>query len=206
MGRVKQVKRGSKHRTEKNIILIGAEGKNKTERKYFEELGNDFCNRYIIQFAKGNNTDPVGIVKDTAKDAKKECVDKGDIAFAVFDTDADVEKQRLVDEALNLARKKRIRVITSTPCFEIWYLLHFGYSTKAFINSGKVVEELQKKIPGYEKNKNVYSTLKHKLDYAIKNAEKLSAYHKEQENRPNSIERNPDTNVHEIIRILEKAK
>lgn len=71
MGRAKQVKRRLKHRTEKNIILIGAEGKNKTEKMYFTELGNEFRDRYLIKFAKGNSTDPVGIVKDTIKDSGK---------------------------------------------------------------------------------------------------------------------------------------
>lgn len=202
MGRPKQVKRGSKRRTEKNIILIGAEGKNKTEKMYFTELGKDFRDRYLIKFAKGNSTDPVGIVRDTVKDAKKECIDEDDIAFAVFDTDADAGKQRLVDEAVALASKDDVRVITSTPCFEIWYLLHFRYSTGAFINSKKAVEELQKYIPEYEKNSNVYSELRKSLEDAIANAERLDAYHKERGLREKSVERNPSTDVFEVINIL----
>lgn len=202
MGRAKQIKRGTKRRTEKNIILIGAEGNNKTEKLYFRELGKDFSSKYLIKFAKGNSTDPVGIVKDTAKDAVKECIDKDDIAFAVFDTDVDAGKQRLVDEAVLLASRDNIRVITSTPCFEIWYLLHFRYSTGAFINSRKVVEELQKYIPGYEKNSNVYSELRDSLDDAVANAERLDTYHTERCLREKSIERNPSTDVFEVIKIL----
>ncbi|MCL2859106.1 MAG: RloB family protein [Oscillospiraceae bacterium] len=43
----------------------------------------------------------------------------------------------------------------SVPCFEIWYLLHFGYTTKCFTSNKKLVSELKSKIKDYDKSSNV---------------------------------------------------
>lgn len=68
--RVGQKKRGNPSRKTKKIILMGTEGSNQTERKYFSSF-NQLQNEYRILFSKGNNTDPVGVVNDLLKGAKR---------------------------------------------------------------------------------------------------------------------------------------
>ena len=198
-----QVKRGERHREEKSVILIGAEGKNRTERIYFRELAKAHNRKYVVRFAKGNSTDPIGIVKDTIKDYEKECTDEGDMAFAVFDTDADENKQKYIDEAVTLAKRKGVHTVCSTPCFEVWYLMHFRYSTGPILSSRKVLEEMEKYVPGYEKSSGIYHKIRNMTMTAIHNAERIEAYHDMDGIRKKSIKRNPGTEVHEIVRILE---
>lgn len=206
MTRKGQIERGTKKRHEKKIILIGAEGKNETEKLYFKSLGREFSDKYVIRFAKGNSTDPIGVVNDTITDKKKECTEEGDIAFAVFDTDANQSKQKQINDALTLAEKNGITVIESTPCFEFWYLLHYRYTTRSFSNSKSVIRELKKYIPNYDKSESIYSDIRDKTKDAIENAHKLEEYFEENEMQLRGVSKNPSTDAYKIVEtILEES-
>ena len=202
MARKKQIKRGRKQRSEKAVILIGTEGRNKTERQYFRTLSQDASDKYSFKFARGKNTDPVGVVMDTVKDAENMCTDPGDKAFAVFDTDADVQKQPLVDKAVELAKKNSIEVITSTPCFEVWFLQHFRYSTHPFNSGDEVLRELRQHVSDYEKSKNVYESVSQSTEDAIERAKALEEYHDTQGRKKYSIDRNPSALAFIIVDML----
>ncbi len=58
-----------KLRKPKNNILIAVEGKNKTEKLYFNNF-DDGKKSYSIIFAKGNYTDPLNLVKMLIKEIK----------------------------------------------------------------------------------------------------------------------------------------
>ena len=59
-----------KERKQKNKIIIAVEGKNKTEKLYFNNFDNGKKN-YSISFAKGNYTDPLNLVKMLIEEMKK---------------------------------------------------------------------------------------------------------------------------------------
>lgn len=87
-------KRGNYSRKSKRVILVSYEGKNKTEKIYF----NNFCNRendFIIQIVPGNETDPVNLVKQTIQKKNELGLDLGadDRAFCIFDTDTKMQKK-----------------------------------------------------------------------------------------------------------------
>ncbi|MFR8498956.1 hypothetical protein [Acidaminococcus intestini] len=63
-----QKSRGKRLRKRKKIIFIGAEGKNKTETKYFNSF-NRLQDTYIVKFARNNRTDPKGMVTSIHKEA-----------------------------------------------------------------------------------------------------------------------------------------
>ena len=202
MAKREQLKRGQRKRPEKSVILLGTEGKNKTEQKYYLELSLESSNKYSLKFANGNSTDPVGIVKDTMKDAEKMCTDPGDRAFAVFDTDTDIRKQVQVNEAVRLARNNSIEIITSTPCFEVWFLQHFKYSTHAFNFGDEVIRELRRYIPNYEKSNPPVEILRQDTSVAVDRAKALELYHDEQGRQLHEINRNPSTLAHIIVELL----
>lgn len=54
---------------------------------------------------------------------------------------------------MKLARQNNISVFLSNPCFEIWYLLHFRYSTKLYGSNEEVIKELGSYISDYSKVK-----------------------------------------------------
>ena len=199
--RIKKVTKGRVTRERKKIIVIGTEGKNKTEVLYFRELEKK-QDRYHCIFAPGNETDPVKIVRNTARKAREEELSfkEGDMAISIFDLDVDEEKYLQLKEAKAIVEKKSIQIITSNPCFEVWYLEHFSFSTKPFSNSTAAVRELEKKLPGYRKNYCDFGMLYPNTKKAIKNCERLDEYHAD--NNEAAETANPRTDVYKVVRIL----
>lgn len=92
-------KRNDVKRKRKPVMLITAEGRNKTEKQYFNSF-QDQHGKYSIRFATGLETDPVGMLKAMEKAWKKnELSEKdGDKAYIVLDMDCKPEKIQLVKE------------------------------------------------------------------------------------------------------------
>ena len=134
-----------KVRQQKNKIIIAVEGKNKTEKLYFDNFDNG-KQSYSITIAKGNDTDPLKLVKSLSKEIVKRDLDlsTGDMAFCVFDTDEDSNKNKLIIEAKKYASEKGIKMIASTPCIELWFLLHYDYTTANLSNDALESSELQR--------------------------------------------------------------
>lgn len=203
--KVDQKKRGKVSRKTKKIILIGAEGKNQTERKYFKAF-NQVQSEYKIMAGKGNNTDPVGVVEDLLKSAKQEELDlkDGDMLACFIDVDFKNGRDQELRAAMKLARQNNISVFLSNPCFEIWYLLHFRYSTKPYGSNEEVIKELGSYISDYSKSKDVYDLIENKIDQALLNTKRLESYHLE--NGTNDrLKKLPSTEAYKLIEmILEK--
>lgn len=203
--KVDQKKRGKVSRKTKKIILIGAEGKNQTERKYFKAF-NQVQSEYKIMAGKGNNTDPVGVVEDLLKSAKQEELDlkDGDMLACFIDVDFKNGRDQELRAAMKLARQNNISVFLSNPCFEIWYLLHFRYSTKLYGSNEEVIKELCSYISDYSKSKDVYDLIENKIDQALLNTKRLESYHLE--NGTNDrLKKLPSTEAYKLIEmILEK--
>ncbi|SHI02863.1 RloB-like protein [Butyrivibrio fibrisolvens DSM 3071] len=96
---------------------------------------------------------------------------------------------------------RSISFVISNPTFEIWFLLHFKFTTKTYLNGDMVIGDLKKYIPDYEKSKDVYSLCNDRISDALRNADKLEAYHAGKD-WP-SEDCNPRTDVAEIVRIFE---
>lgn len=203
--KVDKKKRGKVSRKTKKIILIGAEGKNQTERKYFKAF-NQVQSEYKIMAGKGNNTDPVGVVEDLLKSAKQEELDlkDGDMLACFIDVDFKKGRDQELRAAMKLARQNNISVFLSNPCFEIWYLLHFRYSTKLYGSNEEVIKELGSYISDYSKSKDVYDVIENKIDQALLNTKRLESYHLE--NGTNDrLKKLPSTEAYKLIEmILEK--
>lgn len=123
-----------KKRKQKNKIIIAVEGKNKTEKLYFNNFDNG-KKSYSISFAKGNYTDPLNLVKMLIEEMKKIGVDlsDGDRAYCIFDTDIEPIKNTVIKEAKKLASLSGIEIITSTPSIELWFLLHYDIQLRVWI-------------------------------------------------------------------------
>src|SRR5574344_1461264 len=91
-------KRNDVNRQKKPVILITAEGRNKTEKQYFNSF-QEKHGKYVIRFANtGLETDPYGLLKAMEKAWKKnELSEKdSDKAYIVLDMDCKPEKIQLV--------------------------------------------------------------------------------------------------------------
>lgn len=191
-----------KVRKQKSKILIAVEGNNKTEKIYFNNF-EDSKKNFDISYARGNNTDPLKLVQMLIKEIKDNDLDllDDDMAFCIFDTDIDPNKNKVIDNAIKLANKNNIIIITSSPCIELWFLLHYEYSTASMSND-EVIKKLKNYYPKYKKNINIYLDIKDKMDIAIKNAKKLERYQKDNNVKIGTVEANPSTEIYKIIEYL----
>lgn len=191
-----------KERKQKSKVLIAAEGKNKTEKTYFSNF-EDGKKSYNITYARGNNTDPLKLVKMLIKeiDELKLDLQDDDVAYCIFDTDINPNKNKLIEQAIELAKKNHIKIITSSPCIELWFLLHYDYTT-ANMDNEEVMNRLKEYYPKYEKNINIYPDIIKKVDLAINRAKKLEKFQINNNRRIGMVEANPNTEVYKIVEYL----
>lgn len=195
-------KRNRQNRKEKPMIIITAEGRNETEARYFNGFKTPDC-PYIIKFHKtGHLTDPTKLAESIRKrwDDEEADVRTGDMAFVVVDLD---NKEGKAKEIQQLVAKNRVeKFIVSNPCFEIWYLLHYEYSTRSYMNADAVIKELKKHYPGYEKTSDMHTLLKDKMKEAIARAERLENYHDAEEHQHPDVNCNPYTDIHKLVKLF----
>lgn len=107
---------------------------------YLEDIKSHLRLNAEVVAVSSPNSDPLNIVKHTIKKAKNGRYSRYDGVFCLFDGDVwhrGNEEQERVNRAIDLAkqtffstkeeRKKRIplHALVSTPCFEVFLLLHF---------------------------------------------------------------------------------
>ncbi len=193
-------KRNTETRKQKPVILIVAEGENVTESQYFKSFQrqNPTCN---IRLALAKHvTDPEGMLKAIQIRWKELGLDarKGDKAYVVLDLDCDRDKARLIRKIQK--DSKETQFIISNPCFEVWFLLHFRYSTKQYLSGDAVIKDLKTFIPVSKKELDISSQLDSSRKTAIENAEKLRQYFDELGYEWPSIECNPMTDVDIVVK------
>lgn len=230
-----------KKREIKPTVLIISEGKD-TEVNYFKQFNLKYVN-VDIKIAdknstgknKARKTDPSSLVEKAI-----ECIENkydiheedGDRVWCLIDVDLNYEnpdpiKQRVeeIEKGLKKARtfeKKRKKAIyfgLSNPCFEVWYLLHYIYTTGNLKNYAAVKEKLEKDTPlkDYEKSKCVYSIIHDKTIDAINNTNRLKENYESlgksifninknsfELNIKDAVECNPYTSVGELVKYIEK--
>lgn len=188
-------------------ILIVCEGE-KTEPLYFislrRALGLHPANVVIADKKRG--LDPVSLLAYALEELKKD--PDFNHLYCVFDRDKHTTYEAALDRIRSLKPKggALIHAITSIPCFEVWLLLHFEYTTRPFkalvseSNCALVLAELRKsgRLPGYEKSgSEVFSRIEDRLETALQNAKRLEAYHAEIGTD------NPSTMVHLLVEKLQ---
>lgn len=185
-------------------ILIMCEGQ--TEKNYFQAIKEDEDNKLFLtaidpQIISAKHPAPEHVVKEAIDRAKKASDDENayEQVWVVFDHDNHANRQT----AYEMAAKNGFNVAFSAIAFEIWYLLHFTRSAKAFENDKKLLLELAKYFPNYQKAKqNDFAYLKDKLDQALEN---ISWLKKHQPEEAHITDRNPWCDVDVLIRqLLEK--
>ncbi|OOM68301.1 hypothetical protein CLOBL_53590 [Clostridium sp. BL-8] len=126
------------------------------------------------------------------------------------------EIQRAYTKVENYKKRSKVKINLglSNPCFEIWYLLHYKYTTANFKNYDAVKERIEKDTPlkEYEKNKSIYSIIHDQTSSALINCGKLRNYHEDLgrnildinlNNIKDVIQSNPYTNVDLLVGYIE---
>lgn len=205
MERLKQRGRNRKQRERKSFIVIKCEGDNETEQIYFNNFKSREC---IIKYPDGNSTDPVGMANELVSFMNSEDINSknGDKIYLLIDTDVNANKQKQIDEAKKICDEYGIELITSTPSFEFWYMLHFGYTTGPYTSSKDIKRKMKKKILGYTESTNVYPIIKDNTDEAVNYAEKVEKLHKQNGRKIDSEDANPHTSAYRVLKEIKKRK
>ena len=187
-----------------DVILIVCEG-GKTEPNYFRRLcavcGLSNAN---VRITPADGTDPVSIVRFAEKE-----FDEHDRVYCVFDRNGHDNYNEALKLVANSQLGKRgvLRAITSVPCFEIWVLLHFRYTTAPFNKTGSqsacnsVLKEVKKEFAEYTKgHKEIYDKLVNGLVTALDRATLLTKHNIA------TGSSNPATQVHDLVDYLRKVK
>lgn len=198
-----QKKRRGRYRQTKKILLLAVEAKNKTESNYFQSIASSYVD---VRIVRGNETDPVSMTKRMLYEYEGNLQDS-DYAACLVDSDFDVQKDaqlQAADKLIEQARNKKhqnVHLIQSAPCFEIWYICHFAYTTRNYAKTADVLEELERYIPGYKKGQEqvFLQRLSGNLQKAIRNAKRLEKYCEENRRRPHRVEFMPSTEVYKIF-------
>lgn len=179
---------------------------------YFNELKKHFrLNTANIHIIPSKGSAPISVVEHSVEIARS--TSDIDYIACVFDRDHHESYERAVNKLKAVKPKKTDKskpiymTITSIPCYEIWLLLHFYYTTKAYNANGSrssaenLIIELRKHLPSYTKNTNGwFGEIINKLEYAIKHAKQLKKYNL------STNSNNPSTNMHELVEFLIKLK
>lgn len=195
-----QYKRRNTHtRERKKVFWIATEGNNKTEINYFREMARTF--NICVHSVPGNYTDPVQIAAAMRQCTRSDDYDKyQDSAYCLIDADCDRSRNTLLEQADKIAEKNGFQILVSAPCFEVWLLCHFLFSTQQYNSNDKVLCTLRQHLPDYTKgNTGIFNATEQKLCTALENAEHLETHCRKNGYTPHTTEFQPSTQVYILI-------
>ena len=191
-------KRVSTGRSLRTLIIIVSGGK--TENIYFQNLSPIRADISKKQFVK--SSDPGKVLQCAIRYRNEQ---KTKIRSKNIETWIVIDKDHFdLDSIVTQAEKHNILVAYSNACFELWYALHFSYTTAK--NSSQKWIDLCKRglqVSSYSKTTDYSDKLNKLTKDAIKNAKKLEVFN--QGNKTPSS-KNPYTSVYKLVeRIWEET-
>ena len=198
-----ELQRKIKNRAQSQRFLIVCEG-TKTEPNYLQELVISLGIRpQTVTIARNDGSSPDRVVAHALALYEEDMVG-GDS----FDRDMHTTFEAAVQRSRDLKesnKPKPFEAITSSPCFEYWLLLHFGFTDQPFHAVGKksvcdkVIVQLRTK-PGfrhYDKGQQgVYALLKDKTPTAIAAAKQV------RQRAQATGQKNPLTHIDTLVEAL----
>ena len=189
--------RKSGNRKEYKILVVVCEGH--TECIYFNRY-KERKSGLRIETLNSTATDPQNLMEFALKQIQKYDLDEDEQVWCVFDSDNSTDDS--IKNAIKLTENK-IKICLSNPCFELWYLLHFGYFDNK-ISTKDLLNKLGTHIKNYDKAKDYFDTLLSKRDAAIGHAKKLNTKHRKTETKLLSVKSNPSTQVFQLVEYILK--
>lgn len=200
------LERQNQARQQQLRVLIVCED-SKSSAYYFQDMAKAFGLSAVDVRGKECGSAPSSVLKYAEQEYEQEkSSDSYDRVYCVFDRDQHKSFLPTVKKISALKTSgEPFFAITSTPCFELWLLLHFDYVSHPFTVKKRspcdqAISELHKKatLVGYKKGiGGIYAKLSgQKMQDAIKHAKRLL-----KDNKKTGSD-NPETNVHELVEYL----
>lgn len=140
------------YRERKRIIVIGIGENNKTKIYHLHDLEKNY-DEYHFVLAPGDETDPVKVIQNTIKKAKDEelSFENGDMALSIFCLNQAKLFQGGCEK--NISQITVICLATSNHCFEVWYPVRFGYTSRHFNSRSDLFRNLKRYLSECNKGK-----------------------------------------------------
>jgi RloB-like protein len=186
-----------------DVVLVVCEG-SKTEPSYLQRLRvSRRLSSVNIRIVPPPRGDPLTIVNFAIR--QLEVDPEYDRGYCVFDRNQHATFDTAIRRVIrsNLGREGRLIAIPSTPCFEVWILLHYLYSTSPYVAAGgvsacdRVIRDVQQHFPTYAKgHRAVFAELMVRLNQAVIHAHRLESH--------NAVTgtANPATTMHHLVNYL----
>lgn len=196
-------RRRAKGRRQHRRFLIVTEGSS-TEVDYFEACRPLFRERARVQISHDASSpnkvvaEAIRIKEQDARAArtKQDPEDVYDDVWCVLDLD----EHATLRSALRDAERNGISVAISSPCFEVWLILHVADQRAALATSRKAKERWRMLAQGIPSSSKSNSGLVTTLPEAIARADRLDVMHAR--NGTPRLSRNPSTEIHRLLRAL----
>ena len=153
-------KAGKVKRLQKRILIL-CEGE--TERIYLDSLKNtlnrDIQRHIEINIKKAKCSEPANIIKEamTKRKTAKQELQPYDAIWLVFDDD----NRSSIESLFAKAQKENFRIAYNSISIELWFILHFEKTAKAFNSAAEAEAHLKKYCKQYSKtNPAIFETLK----------------------------------------------
>lgn len=185
----------------KPSIFIVCEGRNKTEKTYFDNF-KERSAPFNLYCKPCESTDILNMAKKAASIFVENDLDLdlGDRVFCLVDLDLEQTKY---DKFIAAKEKyKKIDIIPSNPCFEVWLQYYFTKFPKGVGSSQKAKDEMSKYLPGYTESMDVVAEAHLGMNdhvKAIQNSELRNSYYSDEQYL---IEKNPYTEVATVVEVL----
>ena len=119
-----------------------------------------------------------------------------------IDTDLDEKRISEIKEIGQKCIDNNIEIVTSSPTFEIWYVMHYRNNRLKFQTSKEVKKELQNLNGAYKESMDMYKIIKDSTDNARSTAQSL-----EQQiirNNEDLLSSNPHTSIYKILNAIDE--
>jgi RloB-like protein len=186
-----------------DVVLVVCEG-SKSEPNYLEGLRvARRLSSVNIRIVPPPSSDPTTIANFAIRELEVDA--EFDRGYCVFDRDQHATFEVAIRRVARskFGREGRLIAIPSTPCFEVWILLHYVSSTSAYVAAGgmsacdRVIRDVQQHLPAYTKgHRAVFAALAARLNQAVIHAHQLERHNC----TTGAI--NPATSMHHLVNYL----
>ncbi len=163
----------------------------RTEPDYLDGLRRKFRTSGVTVKVRQDGTAPDALVRAAAAYERRH-PGVFDEVWCVVDVD-----EFDLDAALVEARRRRVHLAVSNPCFELWLLLHYAECRAYCAGYPDVVRRLKKHLPAYDKTRLDFRHYAAGVADAVKRAKDLdpsgTAYH-----------RNPSTSMWQLVEKIQE--
>ena len=184
--------RGGRRRpelTSKPLVLVLC-GAAETERQYLSALRSHLRTLAVDVQLESEAVDPVTLVAK-ARRWRSRYPDAFEEIWCVVDVD-----EFDIDEARAAAKKAKIRLAVSNPCFEYWLLLHFENYDGALPDYAAAARRLKRHVRHYQKASITFDDYRAGLAEARARAERRCEHECEHQ-------RNPSSGVWRLVDVMD---